>query len=211
MINMFFKGFGFGMLVQFAVGPVCIFIFNCASTTGFINAETAVMAVTLVDGIYIMCAVFGIGAVLRKEKFQNLFHILGALVLFLFGLNIILSASGVNLISNHAAIMRNNVTNSFTAAFILTASNPLTILFWAGLFSTKIQEEHYTRSDLALYSLGAVAPTLIFLSFISLTGVIVKRFLPDMIIKLLNIIIGMMLIFFSIRMFLKLRKKDLPE
>ncbi len=36
---MLFKGYKFGMLLQIAVGPVCLFIFQAAASAGFATAE----------------------------------------------------------------------------------------------------------------------------------------------------------------------------
>lgn len=40
---MLIKGFKFGMLLQLAVGPICLFIFQLASVNGFLIAERGVL------------------------------------------------------------------------------------------------------------------------------------------------------------------------
>ena len=45
------------MLLQLAIGPVCIYIFNIASNDGFLNAEVGAIAVTIIDALYAMLAI----------------------------------------------------------------------------------------------------------------------------------------------------------
>ena len=61
------KGFRFGMLLQLAVGPVAFFIFQTALMSGFISAGTGVIGAVLVDAIFIVASIVGIGAVLQQD------------------------------------------------------------------------------------------------------------------------------------------------
>ena len=65
---MIWKGFRFGLLLQIAVGPICLFIFQTAAGSGFWIAEIGVLGVTIVDVFYILAAILGIGFILTKYK-----------------------------------------------------------------------------------------------------------------------------------------------
>ena len=194
------------MLLQIAVGPVCVFIFNIATSSGFWNAETGVLSVGLIDALYILLAIFGIASFIEKENVRKLLKYFGSSILFLFGLNIGIAAlslkflPSIRLFSNPA-----NPSRAFISGFVLTASNPLTIVFWSGVFSAKVAAEKMNKKDLYLFGLGAVLSTLIFLTLVSFLGSITNKFLPMIVINILNGIVGAVLIFFSIEMF---RKKD---
>lgn len=41
------KGFRFGLLLQLAIGPVCLFIIKTAAESGVLTAEAGVMAVMI--------------------------------------------------------------------------------------------------------------------------------------------------------------------
>ena len=45
------KGFRFGLLLQFALGPMTLLIFQIAVASGFAVAIQGVVGVTLVDGL----------------------------------------------------------------------------------------------------------------------------------------------------------------
>ena len=56
MIQRYFSGLRFGMLLQIAIGPMCLMVFNTAKNAGFWVAMSLVLAVALVDAFYIALA-----------------------------------------------------------------------------------------------------------------------------------------------------------
>ena len=48
------KGFKLGMMLQFAIGPVCVFIFTLGGNRGLLTAELAVLGVAIIDTIFQM-------------------------------------------------------------------------------------------------------------------------------------------------------------
>jgi len=82
---------------------------------------------------------------------------------------------------------------------MLTLSNPLTILFWVGVFSTKLSEANMNRKDMYCFGLGAVLATISFLTLVSITGIFVNNFLNPDVLKILNIIVGLVLIYFGLK------------
>ena len=106
---MIFKGFKFGMLLQFAIGPVCIFIFQMASLKGFYSAEAGVLGVALIDGLFIFAAIFGIASIIEKKNVKLGLKIFGAVILFVFGISTILSQFNINLLSGLS--MHNNYSS----------------------------------------------------------------------------------------------------
>jgi threonine/homoserine/homoserine lactone efflux protein len=192
------------MLLQIAVGPVCLFIFNIANSSGFLNAETGVLSVVLMDALYVLLAIFGIASFMEKENVRKILKYFGSLILFLFGLNIGIGVlglkffPGIKLFSNSS-----NASRAFMGGIVLTASNPLTIVFWSGVFSARVAEENMNEKDLYFFGIGATLSTLIFLTLISFLGSITNKFLPIIVINILNGIVGALLIFFSMKMFIK--------
>ena len=56
------------MILQIAIGPICIFIFQTACKYGFFMGEMGVLAAVLVDAIYILAAIWGVGILIEKIK-----------------------------------------------------------------------------------------------------------------------------------------------
>lgn len=200
---MLIKGFKFGMLLQFAIGPVCIFIFQMASLKGFYIAETGVLGVVLIDGIFIIVAILGIASIINRKNIRVCLKIFGSTILLIFGFSTVLSQFNISLLPSLSLNNISNSNNVFTRAIILTTSNPLTIIFWAGVFSTKVSEENMKRKDIYAFGLGALLSTILFLTLIALVGSFAKAFFSSNVTQILNTIVGFLLIYFGIRMFLK--------
>ena len=197
---MIWKGFRFGMLLQIAVGPICMFIFQIAATSGFLAAEIGVLGVVLIDGLFILAAIFGIGKMLNKHwKWRGIIHYFGAAVLVVFGLSSIAGVFGLSIIPSLNFFSQQSIEDVFWKTLVLTLSNPLTILFWAGVFATKLVEETIKQKDIYSFGLGAVLSTFIFLTIISILGSILTIFLDPVVLKLLNIIVGIALVTYGIR------------
>lgn len=200
---MILNGFKFGMMLQFAIGPICIFIFQTASLKGFYTAETGVLGVTLIDGLFILAAIFGISSLIQRKNIKFTLKILGAATLFIFGLSTILSQFSINFLPSLSIQNSLNKNNIFFNSIILTASNPITIIFWSGVFLTKITEKNIKKLDIYLFGLGSILSTLFFLTIIASLGNFANYFFPNIIIQLLNIAVGLLLIYFSIKMLIK--------
>lgn len=199
-IKIILKGLKFGMLLQLAIGPVCLFIFQIATLKGFYIGEIGVFGVTLVDGLFITAAILGIASIIDRKDLRFCLKIFGTTILLIFGLSTILNQFDIVFLPSLSIGHNSNFNNVFTSAIILTASNPLTIIFWAGIFSVKVAEESIRRQDIYFFGLGALLSTIIFLTLIAFIGSFTSMLFPANVIKILNIIIGFLLMYFGIRM-----------
>ncbi|EET88479.1 Lysine exporter protein (LYSE/YGGA) [Clostridium carboxidivorans P7] len=174
-----------------------------ASSKGFYTAETGVLGAVLIDGLFIFAATIGISSIIERKNIKFILKIFGAVVLFIFGLSTILNQFNIDFLPSLSIQNTSNTNNAFFHSLIITASNPLTIIFWSGVFLSKITEENMKKTDIYLFGFGALLSTMFFLTLISLAGNFANSFLPMEIIQTLNIIVGFLLICFSIKMFLK--------
>lgn len=200
-----FDGFKFGIMLQIAVGPVCFFIFQISISHGLIPALLGTLGVTLVDGLYILMAILGIGKLIeRNKRIENILKYFGSLVLVLFGLYILIAST------HNSSFLQSNVAkivnfNPFISAILLTVSNPLTIIFWTGVFASKTANENMNFNELFLFGIGSIISTLAFLSLVSVMGYFTKIFINEYIIILFNVLVGTLLIFFGFKPYIKIR------
>lgn len=196
MYKNIWSGFKFGTILQVAIGPICLFIFQTAASGGFAAGESAAFGVALGDVIYVLAAIWGVGAFLeRNEKAKLWFRYFGAAVLAVFGLATILGVFGMNFIPGFSVSATSG--GSFTQALFLTLSSPLTIIFWAGVFSSKIADGSMTRNGIYFFGLGAVLSTIFFMSLTVLAGLLTNSFMPPVVIDALNLVVGAVLILFG--------------
>ncbi|WP_409228747.1 LysE family transporter, partial [Gudongella sp. SC589] len=66
--NVIFSGFRFGMILQLAIGPISLLVLQTAITRGLSQAMLGVLGVTLVDAVFVIAAILGLGAVINKNK-----------------------------------------------------------------------------------------------------------------------------------------------
>jgi len=200
---MYIKGLKFGMLLQFAIGPMCLLVFNTATSIGLFQALILVSSIALVDAIYIILAYFGISKFLENERTKFGLKIFGGLVLSVFGLNMILNTLGINFIPAMSMFSDSSQGNLFIKGCLLTASNPLTIIFWSGILTSQLVEHNIKGVMMFNYGLGLVSSTIFFLTAVALLGLGINQFLNPNIIVWLNVMVGAVIIAFGIKMLLK--------
>ena len=205
MLKKYFDGLKFGMLLQLAVGPMCLMVFNTAKNVNFLVALSLVLAIALVDAFYILLAGLGVSKLMEKKSVKSVFKIVGSLVLVIFGINIILNVLNINIIPG--LNLKPNTANIFIQGLILTLSNPITIVFWGSVLTTKIIDDGLKKKELVIFSIGLVSATFFFLTFIAVLGTILSGFIPESVSNILNVIVGLLIIFFGIKMLVKKEKK----
>ncbi|RKD35382.1 lysine transporter LysE [Lacrimispora algidixylanolytica] len=208
---MILKGFRFGLLLQFAVGPMCLFVFHTATTYGFISGLSLVFAIALIDAFYIGLSCVGVAAIINQKQVKAGVKLAGCLVLVFFGVNTIIGVFGMTLLPDIQLFSQVSSGNLFIKGMLLTASNPLTIIFWSGMFSTQMIENNWNKRQLTFFAAGCVIATIIFLTGVAFLGSMVRGFLPPIVIQLLNVAVGFILIFFGLRLFAKENKINNDE
>lgn len=196
----YLDGLKFGMLLQLAIGPMCLLVFNTAKNMGFINALSLVSAIALIDAFYIYLAGIGVSRLLLQERVKICVSVTGAFVLCLFGINMILEVVGRDIVLHISSY--SDAQSVFVQGLILTLSNPLTIVFWGTVLTQKMIKEQLRRSELIFFSAGLVSATVFFLTGIAILGTEMKEFLPDTISNGMNVVVGVVIVYFGIKMFL---------
>lgn len=203
----YWKGLRFGMMLQLAIGPVCLFILKTSIRNGLTDALLSVIAVTIVDSIYVLLALKGTTAFLHKKNVQMLLKIFGSIVLVLFGLDSVLGNWKIGLLPSMRIAVYNG-DSSFIYAFLLTASNPLTIIFWAGVFSAEVLKEKMNKDEIRHFAFGCISSTLLFLGLVSILGALFQKYMPDDVIKVLNLAVGIVIIYFGVKLLISKDKKE---
>lgn len=198
--NMVWKGFKFGMLLQLAVGPMCLLVFSTSTAQGFFVGLSLVLAIALIDALFITLSGLGVAAAIGRDKAKYVIKIFGGIVLILFGLQYILGIFNLTIVPNIVIFKHISDMNIFLQGLLLTASNPLTIIFWSGVFSTQVIEHSYSRQQLVFFGMGCVLSTLLFLTGIAALGSVISGFLPAIIIQILNGVVGLVIMYFGIRL-----------
>jgi threonine/homoserine/homoserine lactone efflux protein len=204
VVPAFSHGLRFGLLLQLAVGPVCLFVFRTGSEHGVWRGVLAVLGVALVDALYIALAGLGVTRWAESGGARHAFQRGGAAIIALFAVDLMASAVGMHLLPSMALGARMaRGASTFLAAVFLTSSNPLTIVFWAGVFSAKVAAGQYRRKHLWLFSLGCIGATVAFLGVTAVAGALVGRIASALVVRILNVAVGCALLYFAVRLALQ--------
>lgn len=202
----FFRGFRTGLLLQFAIGPVFIFVMNITVQRSLAEGIAAVAGVTAGDYAYITLSVIGVGRLLENERTKRILGFLAPSVLLLFGAYMLYAVFATAAEADN--VMRNNPSSGFISAFALTVSSPMTILFWSGIFASRAVEFKLTRRELVVFAFAAGLATFVFMG----GGVLVlssfAAVIPRAVISWLNIAVAVVLIGYgAMRLIRAFRKK----
>jgi threonine/homoserine/homoserine lactone efflux protein len=194
-------GTRFGLLLQLAVGPVCLFVLRTGTEQGVGHGLAAVAGVALVDALYIALAGLGVTRWAESGRARRVLQWGGAAIVALFGLDVISAAVGYPLLPPViGGLALAGGSSAFLSAVLLTASNPLTIVFWAGVFSAKVAAERYRTTELWSFSTGCVLATVVFLIAVAFGGALVGRLAPGRVLVGLNVAVGCALLYFAFRL-----------
>jgi threonine/homoserine/homoserine lactone efflux protein len=137
-INLFLKGILTGFLVSLPIGPLAVLVIQRTANRNFKSGIYSGLGVAFTDSIWAIFAGFSVSFIITfLQTYQLYIQIVGALLLFLLGLNIFYSHP-----VDAWKKMRKKGTNSFEMFITgvgVAFSNPLTVLAYIAIFaSTKI-------------------------------------------------------------------------
>ncbi len=188
-----------GLVLQLALGPIFFLVVYIAMQGMTTNALTAALAVACVDIFYISLAVLGIARFIKNERVQRIFSLLGPVVIVVFGIIILLHAGHDTSVHSVGNFMSMNPLQSFLTVMIATLINPLTIIFYLGLFTTKISERNYSKKEIWIFGLSVGFATLMFMTVSVLLVSIIKDILSAEITNILNLLVGIVLVVYGAR------------
>jgi threonine/homoserine/homoserine lactone efflux protein len=182
---------------------MCLLVFNTSTTYGFWVGLSLVLAIVLIDSLYITLSGLGVAVILNKKKINRAIKWFGCVVLVFFGMNTIAGVFNLSLLPHIAFLSDVSQQNIFIQGLLLTASNPLTIIFWSGVFSAQVAENCLCKKQLILFGFGCALSSLLFLTLVAFCGSILSGFLPLLFIQILNFAVGVFLMFFGVRLLLR--------
>ncbi len=153
MMSAFFGYVFLGISLAAPIGPI-----NAAQLTkgiygGFFHAWILGLGAMLADAFYMVIVYLGVSQFLETPFMQTLLWSFGCFVLIYTGIDSIISAKKqVDL----KYIKGRTLKKSFIYGFILSITNPLSILFWLGIYGSVLVEtvSTYDMNHVILYSLA---------------------------------------------------------
>ena len=171
-------GFGLGFFVAAQVGPLSLFAIRSTLRRGPGIGLAIGAGVAVVDTLYAAAGAAGAAGVLEIEPLRLAFGLAGAAVLVYLGVRTLVSAFRVR-IGGEVADEVGSPRRAFATALGATASNPLTIASWAGIFTAASTAGAASGSGVAVLLAGVGLGSMTWMAILA-TGVsFARRWLGD--------------------------------
>lgn len=126
------KGIVLGLSIAAPVGPISILCVKKTMSSGFKIGLISGLGAATADAVYGIIAGLGLSAITAfLMDYRTVLQILGGLFISYLGIKSLLLASGTE---NAEPAPRKSSLNSYMVTFLLTLSNPMTIIFFLGVF-----------------------------------------------------------------------------
>lgn len=132
-LSLFLKGLLLGFCIAAPVGPVGILCINRTWNKGYISGLISGLGATTADLLFGLIVVLGLNIVSDfLIDYESWFHFFGFLFLVLVGVQIMRKKKR----TVEPALQENgSLVRDYVSSFVLTLSNPLTIIFFIAVFA----------------------------------------------------------------------------
>ncbi|HFK1455374.1 TPA: LysE family transporter [Bacillus cereus] len=186
-----------GLSLSAPMGPINAAQLEKGIRSGFFHAWILGIGALLADVIYMALIYLGVIHFLEQDIIKLFLWSFGAFVLIYTGIE---SLKNANQISISNTRNDDSIIKSFFSGFFMSLSNPLTILFWLGIFGSILAKaaSSYNKEQLLLYSFGTILGIFIWDITMASTSSIFRKFLNTRILSLITIVSGISLIIYGL-------------
>ncbi|MCB0472031.1 MAG: LysE family transporter, partial [Flavobacteriaceae bacterium] len=123
-----------GIGLAFMIGPVFFVLLETSATQGFRAALVFDIGVILADVVFISFSYYGSRTLLERIKDDPLLFLLGGVILFLYGLMILLKKRRPVIIDENLVIVeKNSYLSLFLKGFLINFVGIGVLAFWLGM------------------------------------------------------------------------------
>lgn len=150
-MNVFLSYILLGISLAAPIGPVNAAQIDKGIRNGFMHSWFVGVGAMLADAIYMMIVYIGVIQFLETSFMKTFLWSFGSFVLLYTGVESLLRAGKIHLETNRS---HEQLIKSLLSGFLISLSNPLTILFWLGIYGSILAETAtaYKSAQLILYS-----------------------------------------------------------
>lgn len=197
------KGIVSGLVLALMVGPVFFTIIQTSIERGFKNGVWVAVGVSVSDAFYILLSYLGLSQLVEDERLKVYLTYGGGIMLLIFGFYYLFVKSKKLLDSETEHIKVRSPLRLMAKGFIINGFTPMMLIFWIGTVSVATTDLGYTTpKEVALFFSGIVVTVF--------TTDVIKAKLADHLrhlltrrfIRILNIILGIVLLIFGCRLML---------
>jgi putative LysE/RhtB family amino acid efflux pump len=198
MLGALAAGLGLGFLTAAQVGPIWLLCLRSTLRGGFLVGVAIGAGAAVIDMVYAALGVAGASRLLEIDPLRVALGLVGAVVLALLGLKTLASAFRVRL-GGEADEEVASPSRAFVTSLGATASNPMTIVAWAAIFSAASTASVVSSSRVAAIVLvGAVCVgSFVWFVLLSAGTAAGRRYLGPKLVSAVDVVSGIAIVGFA--------------
>lgn len=197
LMSVFLSYIFLGLSLAAPIGPVNAAQLDKGIKGGFLHAWFVGLGAMVVDVLYMMLVYLGVVQFLEAPFMKTFLWLFGFFVLTYTGIESLIGAGKLELNQKRG---NETLAKSFMAGFFMSLSNPLTILFWLGIYGSVLANTAttYGFNQLLLYSGAIILGVLLW--DITMAGIAssFRNFLNTKILIIISVLSGLSLIGFGL-------------
>jgi L-lysine exporter family protein LysE/ArgO len=186
-----------GLSLAAPIGPINAAQMDRGLKGGFLPSWFVGLGASIADLMYMLLVFLGLVHFINIPIIKTFLWLFGAFVLIYTGVESLKGAGLIQAIDMRQS--REPLIKSFFAGFLMSLSNPLTILFWLGIYGSVLAEtaSQFGTHELILYSSSIFAGLLIWDISMAAISSSFRRFLTNGLIIFISIVSGLSLLGFG--------------
>jgi L-lysine exporter family protein LysE/ArgO len=196
-MNVFLSYILLGLSLAAPIGPINAAQIDRGIRNGFMHSWLIGVGAVAADGIYMLIVYIGVVQFLETPFMQTFLWLFGCFVLMYTGIETFMNAGKINLAQSRG---KEPLIKSFFSGFFMSISNPLTILFWLGIYGSILAKTAatYNTGQLVIYSSAIFIGLLTWDIAMASIASSFKKFLTTNLLVVISLLSGLSLIGFSI-------------
>nr|WP_241734804.1 LysE family transporter [Paenibacillus alvei] len=186
-----------GLSLAAPIGPINAAQMDRGIRGGFLHAWLVGLGAMAADGVFMLLVYFGVIHFLSIPFMKTFLLLFGFFILTYIGIESLINSGKIG---NEMRSSKESLAKSFSAGFIMSISNPLSILFWVGIYGSVLADmiAKYNAKEVLLYSSAIMAGILLWDVLMALVASMFRKFLTGRLLAAISIISGLSLIGFGL-------------
>ena len=187
-----------GISMAATIGPVKTVLLNTGLKNGFFHAWFFSLGALATDIVYMFVVYFGVGQFINSLVLKTILWSFGCFVLLYTGIENLLSLHKIEMEMTYGK--RTRLRQSIMSGFFMSLLNPLTILFWLGIYGSILAKTAgastgYQIILLSIYILLGIILVDFIMAFLSSVA---RKFLSANLLKTVSFISAILMIGFGL-------------
>ncbi|MHA6260617.1 LysE family transporter [Sporosarcina sp. CAU 1771] len=187
-----------GVSLAAPIGPVNAAMLDTGIKNGFFHAWMLGMGALTADVLYMIMVYLGIGQMIEFPLVKIILWLFGCFVLIYTGVESLLSIHKITLLLKFGKEVR--LRRSLFSGFLIALLNPLSILFWLGIYGSILAENagNFSGYQLIINSVAIIGGVLLWDTIIAMISSGARKLVSIRLLKVISIISSLFMIGFGV-------------